>query len=197
MIENIEEGEISPLFILKNMEHYFSSDYHLGHHNVIKYDNRPFKDIYHMNETIIENHNSRVSNEDEFYFLGDFALCRYDDMEKYLSRLNGKKFFIKGNHDKKETIRLYQKYGTYLGNLAEIKINNQHIVICHYAMKVWNKSHHGTWHLYGHSHHSLPEDKNSLSFDVGINGWDYMPISFKQIENKMSKKTYKPKDHHV
>jgi hypothetical protein len=32
----------------------------------------------------------------------------------------------------------------------------QPIVLCHYAMRVWNRSHHGAWHLYGHSRGNLP-----------------------------------------
>ena len=176
---------------------YFSSDYHLGHANVIKYDGRPFKNVGQMDEAIIENHNSIVGEEDNFYFLGDLS---FNDKrtEEYLQRLNGNKFFIKGNHDSyKKHIPLFKKYGTYLGELAEIDIKGQKIVLCHYSMRVWNKSHRGAWHLYGHSHHSLPDDPNSLSFDVGCNGWDYKPLSFGQVFAVMSKKTWKAIDHHT
>jgi len=176
---------------------YFSSDYHLGHKNVIKYDGRPFKDVSHMDEEIINNHNEVVDPEDDFYFLGDLSFNRRAT-ESYLQRLNGNKFFIGGNHDYSDTIKLYEKYGTYLGNLAEIDVAGQRIVICHYSMRVWNKSHHGAWHLYGHSHHSLPDDPHALSIDVGINGkgYNYRPLSFRQIKAIMAKKDYKPKDHH-
>ncbi len=50
----------------------------------------------------------------------------------------------------------------------EISVNGQPIVLCHYAMRVSNRSHHGAWHLYGHSHGNLPEGPTSLSMDVGI-----------------------------
>lgn len=177
------------------MATYFSSDYHLGHNNVIIYDKRPFKDVKEMDEAIIANHNAIVSDDDDFYFLGDFS---FDNRltESYLKRLNGNKYFIKGNHDKDKTIRLYKRYGTYLGNLEEITIEGQRITLCHYAMKVWNRSHKGAWQLYGHSHLSLPDDPNSLSFDIGIMGWEYKPISFAQVKEVMSKKIWKPKDHH-
>ena len=175
---------------------YFSSDYHFGHANVIKFDKRPYNDIWAMDEAIIANHNSVVDEKDDFYFLGDF--CFNNRAEEYMQRLNGNKFFIKGNHDRREMIKLYHKYGTYLGELAEVSVNSQKIVLCHYAMKVWNKSHRGVWHLYGHSHHSLPDDKTSLSFDVGINGdgYKYTPLSFEQVKKIMNKKQYKPLDHH-
>lgn len=174
---------------------YFSSDYHLGHKNIIKYDNRPFKDINHMDESIITNHNEIVSKNDDFYFLGDFS---FNDLktEEYLKRLNGNKFFIKGNHDRRDTIKLYQKYGTYLGELTQIRVNGQDIILCHYAMKVWNKCHRGSWQLYGHSHGSLPDDKNSLSFDCGTNCHNYYPLEFNDVLKIMKTKTFKAIDNH-
>jgi calcineurin-like phosphoesterase family protein len=175
---------------------FFTSDTHFGHKNIITFDNRPFKDIDEHDTTLIANWNKAVSNQDTVYFLGDFALCNPNRMNNIMYQLNGIKYFIKGNHDKKPTIALYCNVGVYLGNLEEIKIGSQRIVLCHYAMRVWNKSHHGSWHLHGHSHHNLSDDPNSLSIDVGINGYDYNPISFEQVSEIMSKKVYKPKDHH-
>ena len=101
---------------------YFSSDWHLHHKNVIKYDNRPFKTVTDMNETIIVNHNNIVTNSDDFYFLGDFSF-NIENMENHLSRLNGNLFFIKGNHDREGHIEIFKKYGTYLGEQKEIKVN--------------------------------------------------------------------------
>lgn len=157
------------------MKNYFSSDYHLCHKNIIKYDRRPFDDVETMNETIIDNHNSVVGDNDNFYFLGDFC---FDNRrtEEFLEQLNGNLFFIKGNHDSRDTIKLYQKYGVYLGEQKKIKIEDKELVLNHYAMRVWDKSHHSVYHLYGHSHGSLADDPNSLSFDVGCMLFDYKPI---------------------
>lgn len=179
------------------MASYFASDYHFGHKNVIKYDKRPFRDVYEMDEELIARHNEVVDETDNFYFMGDFSFNK-QRTEEYLQRLNGNKYFIKGNHDGDHTVQLYKKYGTYLGELAEVDVNNQRIILCHYALRVWNKSHRGVWHLYGHSHHSLPDDLYSLSFDVGINGkgYDYTPLSFSQVRGIMDKKQYKAVDHH-
>ena len=63
-------------------------------------------------------------------------------------------------------------------------------------MRVWNKSHHGAWQLYGHSHGSLPDDPNALSFDVGCMLFDYEPLEFEDVKKIMSNKNYKPVDHH-
>lgn len=147
-----------------------------------------------MNEAIIKNHNDIVGPDDTFYYLGD--LCFDNKEDWHLSRLNGKKYFIKGNHDRHSIRKAYAKHGTYLGDLAEVEVEGKHITLCHYAMRVFNKSHRGSWHLYGHSHGSLPDDPNSLSFDVGTMIHDYKPLSFAQVEKIMQKKTWKPKDHH-
>jgi len=180
------------------MKNWFSSDYHFDHVNILKYDKRPFDNIEEMNNTIIKNHNSIVSSNDNFYFLGDFSFAKDKNrIEEHIKQLNGNKFFIKGNHDHRNIIDLYKKYGTYLGHMAEIKVDNQFITLNHYAMRVWNRSHHGTYHIFGHSHGSLLDDINSLSFDVGINCHNYYPIEFEEVIQIMNKKNFKSIDHHV
>jgi calcineurin-like phosphoesterase family protein len=78
----------------------------------------------------------------------------------------------------------------------ELKHDHSLIVMCHYAMRVWNRSHRGAWMLYGHSHGSLPDDPGALSIDVGVDCHDYTPISHDDIGRIMAKKTWKPIDHH-
>ena len=172
------------------MNYYFSSDWHLGHENIIKYDKRPFATVEEMNKAIIRNYNAIVTPEDEFYFLGDFAMGDKNKTECYLQQLNGKKFFIKGDHDKQHTIELFKKYGTYLGSKAEIEIHGQSITLCHFSLDVWNNSQQKSWHLFGHSHGNVPDNPNRLSFDIGINIWNYKPISFDEVKKRMVAKTF-------
>ena len=176
------------------MKNWFTSDYHLSHQNVIKYDNRPFKHaVGEMDEHIITLQNEIVDSKDNFYFLGDFCFDRRRT-EWYLSRLKGNLFFIKGNHDKHDTIKLYQKYGRYLGEQTKIKIDNTDIVLNHFGMRVWDKSHHGAWHLYGHSHGSLPPIGKSL--DVGCMLWNYKPLEFEDLKTIFDSKFIHEVDHH-
>lgn len=79
---------------------YFTSDTHFGHANIIKYCERPFKDTDHMDETIIANWNRTVSPDDTVFHLGDVALGNIDKSLACVSRLNGYKICVLGNHDR-------------------------------------------------------------------------------------------------
>ena len=176
---------------------FFSSDYHLSHNNVLKYDNRPFKTIEEHDEAIINNHNSVVGKNDVFFFLGDFSFnTKATVLKDFLSRLNGIKFFIKGNHDYNKTINSYNEFGTYLGQQSDIVIDYnlenednelQHIVLNHFPLRIWNKSYHNSYHLFGHVHGGLVDKPNGKSMDVGIMLNNYKPFSFKEIKNILDK----------
>jgi calcineurin-like phosphoesterase family protein len=175
---------------------YFTSDWHLFHANIIKYSNRPFKDTAEMNAAILNNLNEKVTENDWLYFLGDMAFTRETYyLTSWLDKLRCKNIcVIKGNHDR--TTALIRDRFFWYKDMCEIKVENQPIVLCHYAMRVWNKSHHGAWHLYGHSHGSLPDDPNALSMDVGVDTNNFYPYSMEDIALRMSKKTFVPIDHH-
>ena len=161
------------------MQYWFTSDTHFNHAKVIQYANRPFKDVAEMNETIIERWNERVRPGDFIYHLGDFG---WKDCSEIIKRLRGQKFLIIGSHDA-EADRL-KKYFCQLTPLKSIKIGIQTIVLCHTAMRVWDKSHYGSWHLFGHSHGNLgPFGK---SFDVGVDTHNFYPYSFDEISAKMA-----------
>ncbi len=79
---------------------YLTSDTHFFHHNIIKYCNRPFESVEHMNEILIQNWNSVVKQGDIVYHLGDVAMgYQPEEFKKLWPRLNGRKRLIVGNHD--------------------------------------------------------------------------------------------------
>lgn len=170
---------------------FFTGDTHFGHANIIKYCKRPFSSAQEMDAMLIKNWNDVVEPGDTVYHIGDFAFDRRP--ENYLNRLNGNKHLIKGNHDKQPNIK--QGWAS-INDYREIRVEGQIIILFHYACRVWNKSHKGSWQLYGHSHGTLSDDHNALSIDVGVDNHNYFPISFDEIKRIMAKKTFKPIDHH-
>lgn len=182
---------------------FFTSDSHLGHSKILDYCNRPFKNVDEMGEALIENWNKVVTQNDIIYHLGDFSF--YKDTNKtihILNRLNGNKILIMGNHDKhmhdsviKKFNSVHTMYDLYV-NDPEAHHGKQLIVLLHYSMNVWNRCHYGSYHLFGHSHGSLPDNPNSLSIDVGVDCHNYTPISYEEVKAIMKRKAFKPLDHH-
>ena len=48
----------------RNAMNYYISDLHIGHENILRFDNRPFADVNEMNNKLIENWNARVRSDD-------------------------------------------------------------------------------------------------------------------------------------
>jgi calcineurin-like phosphoesterase family protein len=160
---------------------YFTSDNHFFHRNIIKYCNRPFRDVTMMNEIMISNWNNIVGPDDEVYCLGDFGFADRDELEGVLDRLMGRKHLIKGNHDK-EAKRL--RGWVWVKDYMELKVEEDFVILFHYAPRVWNKSHHGSLALFGHSHGRMPG--NSQSLDVGVDCWNYKPVTLVEIKKRMA-----------
>jgi calcineurin-like phosphoesterase family protein len=149
---------------------FITSDTHFGHANIIKYCNRPFNTIQEMDEKLIENWNSVVSQQDCVYVLGDFCFSRTP--EQYFNKLNGQKFLIKGNHDSRETYKL--PWG-FVKDVYSLRYDQYEIWLSHYAHRSWPKSFHGTLHFYGHAHGGMPPFGRSC--DVGVDCWNYTPTN--------------------
>ncbi len=175
---------------------WFTSDTHYGHKNIIKYNHRPFSSVEEMDEQMIQRWNDIVVPGDIVYHLGDFAF--YSDrkrIEEVLTRLKGQKHLIMGNHDEKRAAQGNSHWAS-VGHYKRIKVDGQRVILLHYAMKVWHGSHRGAWQLYGHSHGSLKEDFKSKQFDVGVDCWNYTPISYEKVAEEMGKREFVPVDHH-
>lgn len=83
------------------MTTWWTSDTHFSHANIIRYCDRPFRDVQEMNEALIEKWNSTVAADDVVYHLGDLALGQEIERQVALtSRLHGDKRLVPGNHDR-------------------------------------------------------------------------------------------------
>jgi calcineurin-like phosphoesterase family protein len=153
-----------------------------------------------MDETLIKNWNEVVKRGDNIYHLGDFSFTGINRTLEIISELNGNIHLIRGNHDKKIANQLYSRF-VWIKDYYDLRVRDpdanrgaQHIVLMHYAMRVWDKSHHGAFHLYGHSHGTLPG--TGKSFDCGVDAQNYKPISYTEVKEQMKLREFISVDHH-
>lgn len=173
------------------MNTWFTSDNHFGHKRIIELALRPFADVAAMDRAMIEAWNLRVKRDDVVFHLGDFAFADHAD---YAPHLNGQKRLIRGNHDHKNRMR--RECWHTIDDLLHVTIQDTNLVLCHYGMRVWNKSHHGAIHLYGHSHGNLPGDRQSC--DVGVDAWGFQPVSLDEIKARLATLPRRAEpDHHI
>ena len=176
---------------------WFTSDLHFGHKNIIKYCNRPFNDVDEMDLVLINNWNNVVNHDDIIFCLGDFSLTSTNNTINILQKLNGNKVLIRGNHEKSvlstEKCRSFFNGGIY--DLLEVRVIDEEVVygfqdliLCHYPMLTWDKSHRGSWQLFGHVHGTL-DDNPSLSpnqLDVGVDSHYFNPISYQTVKELLT-----------
>ena len=181
---------------------YFTSDTHFLHENICKYCNRPFSSLKEMEEHLVDSWNSRVNGGDIIYHLGDFSLSygkkSTKDIDKILSRLNGQKFLIIGNHDRKEVYDNARWTKTFYYHEIKACVGekiNRKIVLSHYSFRTWNQMHYGSYMLFGHSHNTLT-DIEGRSMDVGVDACNYAPISLCEVVDKLERIEFKKVDHH-
>ena len=190
------------------MAQLFTSDLHFDHLNMTQSGRpdfgtkRPYKDQDTMNAELIINWNAKVGPNDEVYVEGDMCMGRSDRWMSILERLNGRIYLVKGNHDKKILCEPWVNRFEWVKDAFFLKTQNPltnqklEIYLHHYACRVWENSHKGAFHLYGHSHGTLKDDPNSLSFDVGVDCHNFAPLTLREVCQIMSKKTWKLVDHH-
>lgn len=191
---------------------FITSDTHFGHSNIIKYCNRPFSDIRSHDDTLIYNINQYVRPNDLLIHCGDFS---FGHVEQYRYRIKCNNIILLlGNHDckrgtTKENYKCFQSvysHGLAVERTLQYKGEKYPFLFNHYCMMVWNKSHHGVMHCYGHSHSNLEPIMNKLfpnrfSIDVGVDNaykllGEYRPFKLEEILKIFSKRKFEPVDHH-
>lgn len=160
------------------MPTYFLADPHFGHNNIRKFCGRPHATVEDMDNAIIHNINAIVKEADVLWCLGDWS---FHTPQKYRGRLACQTIhLIRGNHDCPDEAELKRSFNT-VQELTRISVDGQKIVLCHYPMFHWDASHKGAWHLYGHVHGRLQSKPFTLACDVGVDVWNFMPVSMHQL----------------
>lgn len=139
---------------------YFISDLHVGHTNVLSFDNRPFKSIEEHDEVLIENWNSVVGMDDDVYLLGDISWHNATKTIEIFNRLNGRIYLIRGNHDNRLLKnRELQSRFCEITDYKELDIGGgKGIVLCHYPIPCFKNHYYGWYMLYGHVHASFEDN---------------------------------------
>ena len=165
----------------------YISDLHFGHSNVINFDHRPFADRDEMDRVLISLWNSRVSEDDHVYIVGDFCYRNGNTADWYLRQLKGHKHLVIGNHDgdtlKNEKAMAYFETAEKMIHVTD---GDKQICLCHFPIAEWNGFHKGHWHIYGHIHartddtyHFMKNRSKALNAAACIN--NYTPASLNEL----------------
>lgn len=184
---------------------FFTSDLHFYHRNIVQYTNRGVDTTQESHdEWLISLWNKQVTNQDTVYQLGDFCFNRkkIEDFQKITNRLNGNIICIKGNHCDRDVLKKSGKewYDLKSKWFTLPSGEKQYIVMCHYALEIWERQHHGAFHLFGHSHGSF-QPTHGKRVDVGLDNaynlfGEHRFFTLDDIEKYMSTREVVVNDHH-
>lgn len=184
-------------------DRYFTSDLHFHHKRITEFTARKdFTTAEDHTEWLITLWNSQVKKGDTVWHLGDFSFSsKYEEIEAVVKRLNGQKFFIKGNHCKESVFKkllqnnLLQKFQQY----EEIKIQGNTTCLFHFPITSWHKQGYGSWHTHGHCHGSFQGQGKIL--DVGLDNaykvlGEHRFFTENDIQDFMNQRDTVVQDHH-
>lgn len=179
------------------MKTWFTSDHHFGHANIIKYCNRPFDGTHDMNVAMEAAWNEVVEPNDLVYYLGDFAM-NANLVSLLVSKLNGIKILIPGNHDKcwQKTEPGNRWFAHYIDagfqsieQQMTLEIAEQQVLLNHlpyrnlkepeqkyFAQRPVDKN---GWLIHGHVHQRWKV--NNKQVNVSVDAWNFKPVSLDEI----------------
>ena len=169
---------------------FFTSDTHFNHANIIRFCNRPFKNVEEMNESIVANWNEVVGMDDTVFHLGDFCLGGAAEWTRFLDRLNGKIYLILGNHDLKNIRQGFLGRFEHVAMQMRIEIGKRKIYLCHYPFLCFEGGYKDVWQLFGHVHTRKSNtgiDAGRLQYlyptqyDVGVDNNGFRPVTYEQV----------------
>lgn len=213
--------------LLPNQKLWFTSDTHYNHSNICAattnwaispedYRVRDFKTLDQMNDTLVNNINHLIREDDILIHLGDWSFGGFESIAEFRNRIVCKNVHIVlGNHDhhilnnKNNIQTLFTSVHQYLFlsvSLPQVSRNQKtdkyNFVCMHYPIASWQDMNHGAIHLHGHTHLS-PKHRvhTGRAMDVGVEGNNLDPIEMNEIlklvnHNKIATLSL-PSDHHV
>jgi calcineurin-like phosphoesterase family protein len=177
---------------------WFSSDHHFAHDNIIGYCLRPFDDVGHMNEAMVERWNETVGDDDTVYYLGDFTLGAPETWAKYAHRLRGRKLLVPGNHDRLRITNAGEKKAAgfeVLDPNIVVSVDGLNIWLNHFPLRAHDRRGYSRppapaeydVALCGHVHQHWRVGDGIVN--VGVDVWDFRPISLTEILTALTEAT--------
>lgn len=190
---------------------FFIGDTHFGHRAMVDcFRSDPaggrFSSTDSMDEHLILEWNRTVPPKGIVFHLGDVAFMGSKATAATLAQLNGDIHLIEGNHDRAMPTWLKENFFTSVQPYLELSIkehgdsgtSKRKIVLCHYALRTWNRANHGAWNIHGHSHGNLSPVGGQL--DCGVDDERITnrlrPLTYREVADYMSGKHYVAVDHH-
>ena len=164
------------------------SDTHFGHAGVCRFVRedgsklRPWDDPNEMDEAMVKAWNERVKPTDKVYHLGDVVINR--KALKTLSRLNGDKVLIRGNHD----IFRDDEYRMYFRELRAYHVMNG-MILSHIPIHTESLGRFGV-NIHGHLHGGRVKVDNKIDTRyhcVCVEQTDFAPILFEDVIKRIKK----------
>lgn len=165
-------------------EIYLISDTHFGQENILKFITetgervRPeFHSVEEMNEYMVNEWNRVITPQDHVYHLGDVY---FRDGWKHLSRLNGKKRLLIGNHDNPKSehiLKNFQKIGLW-------RLFREHNILCtHVPIYPEHREYRrASVNVHGHIHEKVAPTKTH--FNVSVERIGYRPRHIEEVAKK-------------
>lgn len=155
---------------------YYTSDTHYFHANVIRYSARPFEGVDHMNAEMVRRWCELVRPTDVVVHVGDVAFCGINKLQPLFDQLPGYKILVRGNHDRSWSDTKLLRLGFHEVHM-QLYHADLNAVISHVPMDGLP-----TWvtNIHGHVHERWR--KRGRHINVGVDQWDYTPVSAQQIE---------------
>jgi len=177
------------------MKYWVTSDHHFGHHNIIQFCGRPYRDVEHMNKDLLSRYNERVKSTDICFHLGDFCFKNSPGSTtgngvpvkwtEYWDKMNGHKVLIQGNHDNNNSAKtiiqhMVIRYGHFRIGLIHDP-NDIEYVEGDRVISAFNET--VDFVLCGHVHNTWKYrwQKKLLIVNVGVDVWNYRPVSLEEI----------------
>lgn len=162
------------------MKTFLISDTHFGHHDILTFKNQDgsllrdgFYNIQHHDEVLIDNWNKTVSPNDKVYHLGDVGFKKWSALSTVLSRLNGTKVLIKGNHDNFKASQYLQYFKDIRAYHVLDKCILSHVPIHPDSLARWKLNFHG------HTHGNNLPDKRYVN--LSVEQINYTPVNFEEL----------------